>query len=61
MKKGVWKKALVLVLAAVLLIPGLKALFQVMPLSGAMLGAIVGLAFCSMLAIQLLKAIRTKK
>ena len=50
-----------LLLAAVLLIPGLKALFQVMPLSGAMLGAIVGLAFCSMLAIQLLKAIRTKK
>ena len=50
-----------LLLAAVLLIPGLKSLFQVMPLSGALLGAIVGLAFCSMLAIQLLKAIRTRK
>ena len=50
-----------LLLAAVLLIPGLKALFQVMPLSGAMLGAIVGLAFCSMLVIQMIKAIRAKK
>ena len=50
-----------LLLAAVLLIPGLKALFQVMPLSGAMLGAIVGLAFCRMLVIQMIKAIRTKK
>jgi Ca2+-transporting ATPase len=50
-----------LLLAAVLLIPGLKSLFQVMPLSGALLGAIVGLAFCSMLVIQALKAIRTKK
>jgi Ca2+-transporting ATPase len=50
-----------LLLAAVLLIPGLKALFQVMPLSGMLLGAIVGLAFCSMLVIQALKAIRTKK
>jgi Ca2+-transporting ATPase len=50
-----------LLLAAVLLIPGLKALFQVMPLSDMLLGAIVGLAFCSMLVIQLLKAVRTKK
>ena len=50
-----------LLLGAVLLIPGLKSLFQVMPLSGALLGAIVGLALSSMLAIQLLKAIRTRK
>jgi len=49
-----------LLLASVLLIPGLKSLFQVAPLSGALLGAIVGLAFCSMLVIQLLKAIRTR-
>ena len=55
------KKMIVMLLAAVLLIPGLKALFQVMPLSGMLLGAIVGLAFCSMLVIQLLKAVRTKK
>ena len=50
-----------LLLFAVLLIPGLESLFQVMPLTGALLGAIVGLAFCSMLVIQLLKAIRTGK
>ena len=49
-----------LLLAAVLLIPGLKSLFQVAQLSGALLGAIVGLAFGSMLVIQALKAIRTK-
>ena len=49
-----------LLLGAVLLIPGLKSLFQVAPLSGAMLGTIVGLAFGSMLVIQLLKAIRTR-
>ena len=51
----------VVLLGAVLLIPGLKPLFQVVPLSAALVGAIAGLAFCSMLAIQLLKAIRTKK
>ena len=50
-----------LLLGAVLLIPGLKSLFQVMPLSGALVGAIVGLALSSMLVIQLLKAIRTRK
>ena len=50
----------VLLLAAVLLIPGLKSLFQVAALSSALLGAIVGLAFGSMLVIQLLKAIRTR-
>jgi len=50
----------VLLLGAVLLIPGLKTLFQVAQLSGALLGAIVGLAFSSMLVIQALKAIRTK-
>ena len=49
-----------LLLAAVLLIPGLKSLFQVAALSSALLGAIVGLAFGSMLVIQLLKAIRTR-
>jgi Ca2+-transporting ATPase len=61
MKKLERRAILCLLLAAVLLIPGLKALFQVMPLSDMLLGAIVGLAFCSMLVIQLIKAIRTKK
>ena len=47
-------------LGAVLVIPPLEPLFQVAPLSGALLGAIVGLALGSMLVIQLLKAIRTR-
>ena len=47
-------------LLAVLLIPGLKGLFQVAELSGGLLGAIVGLSFGSMLVIQLIKAIRTR-
>ncbi len=47
-------------LGAVLLIPALKPLFQVAALSPALLGAIVGLAFGSMLVIQLLKALRAK-
>ena len=47
-------------LFAVLLIPGLKSLFMVAELSAGMMGAIVGLAFGSMLVIQLIKAIRTK-
>ncbi len=50
----------VLLLAAVLLIPVLEPLFQVAQLSAALVGAIAGLAFGSMLVIQLLKAIRTR-
>ncbi|MBE6032136.1 MAG: cation-translocating P-type ATPase [Clostridiales bacterium] len=49
----------VLLLALVLLVPGLKGLFQVAFLSLPMLGTIVGLAIASMLVIQLLKLIRT--
>ena len=47
-----------LLLAAVLLIPVLEPLFQVAKLSLPLVGAIAGLAFGSMLVIQLLKAIR---
>jgi len=50
-----------LLLAAVLLIPPLEPLFQVAPLSVELVGCIVGLAFGSMVVIQLLKAIRTRK
>ena len=42
----------------VLLVPALEPLFAVAPLSIGMVGAIVGLAFGSMLVIQLLKWIR---
>ena len=49
----------VLLLAAVLLIPVLEPLFQIAQLSAPLVGAIAGLAFGSMLVIQLLKAIRT--
>ena len=48
-----------LLLAAVLLVPVLEPLFQIAALSPALVGAIAGLAFGSMLVIQLLKAIRT--
>ena len=51
----------VLLLAAVLLLPPLEPLFQVAELPLGMVGAIVGLAFASMLVIQLIKAIRTRK
>ena len=41
-----------------LLLPALEPLFSVAPLSSGMVGAIVGLAFGSMVIIQLLKLIR---
>ena len=44
-----------LLLGLVLLVPALESLFSVAPLSIGMIGAVVGLAFCSMLTIQLLK------
>ena len=47
-----------LLLGLVLLLPALEPLFSVAPLSGGMVGAIVGLAFGSMVIIQLLKLIR---
>ncbi len=49
-----------LLLFAVLLIPGLHGLFHVAKLSAPLLGTVVGLAFGSMLVIQLLKAMRTR-
>ena len=48
-----------LLLAAVLLVPPLEPLFQVAELSAGLVAAIVGLAFGSMVVIQILKAIRT--
>ena len=45
-------------LGLVLLVPALEPLFAIAPLSVGMVGAIVGLAFGSMLVIQLLKWIR---
>ena len=48
-----------LLLAAVLLIPPLEPLFQVAELSAGLVGCIVGLAFGSMVVIQILKAIRS--
>ena len=48
-------------LGSVVLIPALKPLFSVAALTGAQLGWIVVLSFGSMLVIQLLKALRTKK
>ena len=47
-----------LLLGLVLLVPALEPLFAVAPLSAGMVCAIVGLAFGSMLTIQLLKWIR---
>ena len=47
-----------LLLGLVLLVPALEPLFAVAPLSIGMVGAIVGLAFGSMVVIQLLKLIR---
>ena len=45
-------------LGLVLLVPALEPLFAVAPLSIGMVGAIVGLAFGSMVVIQLLKLLR---
>ena len=53
-----WQAAAWGVLGLVLLVPALEPLFAVAPLSIGMVGAIVGLAFGSMLVIQLLKWIR---
>ncbi|MDD3347757.1 cation-translocating P-type ATPase [Oscillibacter sp.] len=50
-----------LLLGSVLLIPALEPLFQVAPLSMGLVGAVAGLSFGSMLVIQLLKALRTRK
>ena len=47
-----------LLLGLVLLVPALESLFSVAPLSIGMIGDVVGLAFCSMLTIQLLKRFR---
>ena len=47
-----------LLLGLVLLVPALEPLFAVVPLSAGMAGAIVGLAFGSLLLIQALKALR---
>ena len=47
-----------LLLGLVLLVPALESLFSVAPLSIGMISAVVGLAFCSMLTIQLLKRFR---
>ena len=44
-----------LLLGLVLLVPALEPLFSVVPLSAGMAGAVVGLAFGSMLTIQMLK------
>ena len=47
-----------LLLGLVLFVPALEPLFSAAPLSIGMIGAVVGLAFCSMLTIQLLKRFR---
>lgn len=47
-----------LLLGLVLLVPALEPLFSVAPLSVGMISTVVGLAFCSMLTIQLLKRFR---
>ena len=55
---GFQKTIAAVLLAAVLLIPPLEPLFQVAELSAGLVAAIVGLAFGSMVVIQLLKLIR---
>ena len=50
----------VVLLGAVLLVPALEPLFQVAQLSWKLVASIVGLAFGSMVVIQLLKAVRTR-
>ena len=47
-----------LLLGLVLLVPALEPLFAVASLSAGMVGVIVGLAFGSMVVIQLLKLLR---
>ena len=48
----------VVLLGSVLLVPALEPLFRAVPLSWGLVGAIVGLAFGSMVVIQLLKVFR---
>ena len=48
-------------LGAVLLVPALEPLFSATKLSAGLLAAVVGLSAGSMLVIQLLKALRTRK
>ena len=55
---GFQKTIAAVLLAAVLLIPPLEPLFQVAELSVGLVGCIVGLAFGSMVVIQLLKLLR---
>ena len=47
-----------MLLGCVLLVPALEPLFRAVPLSWGLVGAIVGLAFGSMVVIQLLKVFR---
>ena len=66
LKRQLWNNSTLLLafavgaalLLAVLLVPFLAPLFQIAELSAGLVGAIVGLAFASMLVIQLLKAVR---
>ena len=51
----------VLLLAAVLFIPGLNTLFQATPLDGTHIAQIVGLAFLPTLCIQVFKLFRDRK
>ena len=50
----------VVLLGAVLLVPALEPLFQVAQLSWKLVGTVVGLAFSSMVVIQLLKMLRMR-
>ena len=50
----------VVLLGAVLLVPALEPLFQVAQLSWKLVGTVVGLAFGSMVVIQLLKMLRMR-
>jgi Ca2+-transporting ATPase len=66
LKRQMWNNSTLLLafavgaalLFAVLLLPFLATLFQIAELSAGLVGAIVGLAFGSMVVIQLLKALR---
>ena len=55
---GRFRRRYGLLVGLVLLVPALEPLFAVAPLSAGMVGAIVGLAFGSMVVIQLLKLLR---
>lgn len=51
----------VIMLAAVLLIPGLQGIFAITKLSGKELGIVTGLAFLNLFIIQLIKAFRCRR